>query len=378
LSPGVVNAILPDGRQGRVAALKFIPRRSDGDVSKSLRRELIVAVGCDTIEVMKTLSHLSWFLSSACVACLITSAAVLRLIVRRLMKPIDDVALRISILNADDLSVRIAPDAIPSELLPVTERLDDLLQRLHLVFAREKAFTANVAHELRTPLAGLRTTMEVTLSKARNPETYQEAMNECLAICHQMQDLVDNLLSLSQLESGKVKIARGPFDLSRLLRDCWKPYAKPAASRGILAGLHAGDALLLDSDREHLRVVLRNLFDNAVSYTNDGGTITCEAVRRGSRCVISVRNSGCTLSKEQLGQVFNRFWRADASRSAKGMHCGIGLSLCQKIVELLGGTISVTVDEGQFFTVTVSLPDDRPALVDLKADDSLLTRTGFR
>jgi two-component system, OmpR family, heavy metal sensor histidine kinase CusS len=355
---GVRMVTLPDGRAGRVYASTYFVRRMNGITDpRTPQVELRFVVGHGTEDLMKQLATLRWWLIGVCVLSAAGVVGVSNLAASALMRPISHLANRISNLGADDLSARFAHRHIPSELRPIAERLDELLARLDAAFVREKSFTADVAHELRTPLAGLRSTMEVTLTKARTAGRYQEAFEECLAICTQMQDLVDNLLSLSQLESGRVPVSRRPFDLGELIEECWRPYEVRAQERRISVDRRLADDLCIVSDREKLRVVLRNLFDNAVSYVDEGGRIAVEATRSDGRIALVVSNTGCQLDGTQVERVFDRFWRAEIARSATGMHCGIGLSLCQKICQLLGGSIAAASEPGGFFRARISLPE---------------------
>jgi two-component system sensor histidine kinase QseC len=244
---------------------------------------------------------------------------------------------------------------LPSELRPVARRLDDLLRRLEAAFAREKSFTADVAHELRTPLSGLRTTLEVMLSKPREAGQYREALDECLVIGRRLQALVDNLLSLAQLEGQRAALATEPVQIDYLMRETWKLFAERAAARHVKIEWRIPAPVFVDSDAVRLRIVVANLFDNAVSYVDEGGTITIAASSSAGRAELSVANTGSMVGGEDVTRIFDRFWRGDRSR-AVGLHCGLGLALCQRIAVLVGGTIVAEAEKGKVFCITVTMP----------------------
>ncbi len=357
--PAWQSLTLPDGRPGRAATLVFTPRREGRDdlplAPEHRRIEVTVVVARDTLATADELRRLAWLLCLVGGAAIITGVAAMTWLTRRLLRPVDRLAGRIASLDADGLSGRLDDDGVPAELRPVTGRLNDLLGRLEAAFAREKSFTADAAHELRTPLAGLRTTMEVALTRAREAGAYQVVLGECLGICAEMQVLVDNLLSLARLEAGTVVIERLDFDLSALLDECWKPCQARALEGGVRLAWAVPAGMRMVGDREKLRLVLQNLFDNAVSHVDRGGDISLGVAAAGGATTLRLDNSGCGLQPEQLSRVFDRFWRGDAARSGTGLHCGLGLALCRKIVGLLHGRIAASV-AGRRFMIELTLP----------------------
>lgn len=355
-APAVRAVTLPDGRPGRIAGIRFTPRREDGEkmpFDPRKEMELVVAQATEPIEAR--LANFRLLLGGVFAAAILVAALVQVAMVATLLRPVQHLGDRIARLDADDLSARFSHSHLPSELRPVARRLDDLLRRLEAAFAREKAFTADVAHELRTPLSGLRTTLEVMLTKPREPQQYHEALAECLVIGNRLQALVDNLLSLAQLESGRVAVAKEPVQLDYLLRETWKPFAARTAERRADIAIAAPGPLFIESDAVKLRIVCTNLFDNAVSYVDEGGRIRVTVEVAGDRVALTVGNSGSTLPQDQVEHVFDRFWRGDAAR-AVGMHCGLGLSLCARLVALLGGAISARSTVGGEFAIRVELP----------------------
>jgi len=344
----------------RSVGLRFIPRVSDSD-SKDYKeptseQTLALVVVRDAGDLYSQLMFLKLVLLSASIAVITLSFLVAAFIVRRGLAPLNAIAAEISAIKEDDLTARINTNSIPTEIVPIGNRLNELLSRLEEAFERERRFTADVAHELRTPLAGLRSTIEVTLMRARDRHEYQAVISDCLAIVENMQKMVINLLTLARLETHQVAFRREQINLAKLASSCWRPFSKTALERKVTFENNIPNGTILFSDSDNLAIVISNLFDNAVEYTNETGRIWATA-KKSEACVeITIANTGCTLTNEQVSQVFDSFWRADSSRSHTDVHSGLGLAIVQRVVRALGGAASVKVQKGGIFAVRLVLP----------------------
>jgi len=310
-----------------------------------------------TGEIDAVLARLRYLLIVVGSAAVIVTSAMLISVVHGGLRPLRRLATRIEELGEGNLSARVELPHAPAELAPMVDRLNDLLARLEASFRREKAFTSDVAHELRTPLAGLRSTLEVSASKPREPDAYRTAIQESLAITCQMQTMVQNLLCLARMEAGQVQVVRECVDVAALLRECWAMVDREAAERRLRITWELANPCLVETDGHKLRQVFQNLLDNAVSYTNEGGSIAVQAKANDSQALIEITNTGCRLSPEEIERVFDRFWRGDGTRGDTG-HCGLGLSLAQRIVALLKGDIQAeSMTDGRFqVRVSIGLP----------------------
>jgi len=346
------SVILPDGRPGRSACVTFVPRREGGGTPV----RVTLAIARDTLDIDQTLARLGLLLIAVCAGAALVSALVLAWIVKMGLRPIERVAGQIESVGEEHLSARVAVEDAPNELLPVVERLNDLLARLEAAFARERAFSADVAHELRTPLAGLRTTLEVALAGKRDTASFGAALRECLAIACQMHAMVENLLAMARCEAGQMEVVRESVRLDEVLKQCWVSLEELANERELRVEWRVEQPCALETDREKLRLILQNILANAVAYANRQGYVRIAAQSKDGRVALSVRNSGSEVSEEQARHVFERFWRGDAARSDTGVHCGLGLVLCERLATLLGGSISVASVAGGEFTVTLSFP----------------------
>jgi len=218
------------------------------------------------------------------------------------------------------------PD-LPRELEPAVAKLNELLARLDDSFARERRFTADVSHELRTPLAGLRSLLEVAASRERTAPEYRAVIGEAMDIVRQMHVLAEDLLMLARLDARQVEVVNEPIALRAFVEDTWRPLAARALERRLVFENAVSPEATLVSDRDKLRLVLRNLLSNATAYTEPGGRIE---VRSAEDCVFEVWDSGPVIPSEVLPRLFERFFRADGARSG-GSHSGIGLALVQAV-----------------------------------------------
>jgi two-component system, OmpR family, heavy metal sensor histidine kinase CusS len=348
--------ILPDGRPGRAASIRFKPyfEQAQSEEQPASAHTLVFIVTRNTVGLSDTLSRMRWLILAVCSAATIASAALMAILIQRGLRSTGKLAARIAKIDDVTTAERIEFDDAPTEFMPIVQRLNDLLQRLKDTFEREKSFSSDVAHELRTPLSGLETALEVSASQRRSPEEYERVITRCLDVSRRMHAMVDNLLMLARAEAKQLVVQREPMDLAELCREAWIHFQQRAEDRKLNIEWQLPDDCVINSDQEKIRLLLHNFYDNAVSYTDVAGTITI-LVRRSPQACIEVSNTGSRLSAEDASHVFERFWRGDRARTASGNHCGLGLTLCRNIAQVLGGSIEAKSERGRF-TVTFQLP----------------------
>jgi len=358
-APPCRPVILPDGRPGRAAGFTMTPK-TEGSSPPPDAAAVTLVLARGTASVDAVLAQLAVLLVAVGLVAVALSAGVLWLAVRRGLRPVEGLANRIAGLRQQDLAARVqAPDA-PTELLPVVDRLNDLLERIENAFQRERAFSADVAHELRTPLAGLRTTMDVALMQPRADADYEEALRGCLRITLQLQTVVEHLLSLARLDAGQVEVAAEAVCLADLVRDAWQPLAASADARRLHVRWALGEEGAVVTDLSLLGLAVRNVFENAVVHADEGGSVAIETVSDENETTVRVTNSGSRLSPQQADHVFERFWRGDTARTDVGVHCGLGLPLVKEVVTVLGGAVTARSLEGGEFQMTLTIPNAPP------------------
>jgi signal transduction histidine kinase len=348
---------LPGGREGTAVWLDYTPANDEHDDEhpQTAGQPVTVLVAAEPIEVRHTLRLLGWLLTAACISAVVIMGTVLMRVVSAGVQPVKSLASEIESLTEADLGRRFPRGGVPDELLPVVDKLNGLLHRLEGAFTREKSFTADVAHELRTPLTGLRMTLEVCRSQPRKTLAYETAIDECRAIIDRMEAMVESLLLLARSDAGHMALARQPVELRQLILTSWALFQDRAEALGVMPSIDLSDSSVVETDGERLNMVLRNLLDNAVSYVNPGGKIRVTTHPEAGDVVIEIANTGSLIAAEDAPRLFERFWRGDIARTEAGTHCGLGLSLCRRLMDLLGGEISVTTSSGGEFVCQLRL-----------------------
>jgi len=351
----------PDGKSLRAIGLTFVPRNADREGEQATAQptggeSLALAVARDATDLQRQLRSLRWLLTVA--SSVVTGLSVLigTVIVGRGLRPLRLIAAEIAAINADDLTARIEAEHAPAEAVPIKDRLNELLSRLEASFNRERQFNADVAHELRTPLAGIRSTIEVALTRKRDSVEYRAALSDCLEIAAGMQSVVNSLLMLARLDARQITFKTEEIRLAELVNNYWRPLADRAYERQIVLQNDIGPEVTFPLDREHLSMILANLLDNAVEYANERGHIWTAARRFGNSVEITISNTGCQLTAEQIAHVFDFFWRGDSSRLGTGTHCGLGLALVQRLVRALGGGVTAELQQDGIFAVQLIFP----------------------
>ncbi|MFT5049583.1 MAG: two-component system heavy metal sensor histidine kinase CusS [Chlamydiales bacterium] len=337
-----------DGPRDRPPRPAAGPRAIDGE-------GIEVVLAGDTTELFDSLRSLRMLLLLAWISCSVGCAAILSWVVHRSLRPLGRLSRQIEGLGGDGLQKRfVLPDA-PAELEPVVAELNLLLARIQDAFDREQAFTADAAHELRTPLAGLRSTLELALSRERSSSDYRRSAQDSLAITEEMQALVGDMLTLSRMASTQIEARRDATSLVESLTEACGPYMESARRRALTLETDVDAELVLSTDPALLERVLRNLIENAVSYADEGSTVEFRATEQGDHLQLDVTNLVSDAPSDLGQKAFLAFWRADSSRSMLDQHAGLGLSLCRRIVHQLGGSIDGHLD-GARFSVRLCLP----------------------
>ena len=278
---------LPNGRPGRLLTFSFQPLIELDDPAATLPvaaataplPHCLLVVAQDSADLSRTVSRLHYLTLALCAAATLLSGIGLILVTGRAIRPVRTLARQIESFRETDLAppAPAAPASFaaqpplsatdfPTELVPIVDRLNALLARLAEAFARERAFTADVAHELRTPLAGILATLQVARSRPRDSAAYEFSIDKSLAILTNMQSLIENLLLLARADGGQLAVRKNSIDLSALAQECRLTFADAAAQRHLHLDLHEQAFPPIVADRELLRIVLHNLLDNAVSY----------------------------------------------------------------------------------------------------------------
>ncbi|MCG3127728.1 MAG: Adaptive-response sensory-kinase SasA [Phycisphaerae bacterium] len=337
------DGTLPDGRRARRVTRVFLPRQEgSGDPAQPVT----LAVARETASLDATLARVRDGLIVVGVVANGVSLLIAAWCVRRGLRPVRELGARIADIPGDDLSSRVDVPSIPAELSPVVSRLNELLARVQAAFERERRFTGDVAHELRTPLAGLRARLELALARQRSAGEYREALVLSLRIGVDMQRTAESLLQLARADANQLEVESEALNLCTLVRECWSALDDRVRERQLSVEWSLRDATV-QSDRALLRLVIQNLLDNAVSHSDAKGRVRIAIEPGDGQAELEITNTGNTIPPEQLERVFDRFWRGNGD-AGEGRHCGLGLPLCKAIIDRLGGRIGVSACGGEF------------------------------
>jgi len=277
----------------------------------------------------------------------------------RSLKPIDRIVTELGHVESSTLAARLEVGSSGGEVDRLREAINRMLERLHVAFDRLQGFTADAAHELRTPIARLQCQLELAVNKPPSEAGAREALTEALDHVAELHALVDNMLFLARMDAEPRLRGAGSVDVGALLRDIGEPFVLLAEQKGVRLSVECEGEVRTQGDPALLRRLFGNLIDNAVRYTPEGGRVTARLRHEGG-CVVSVADTGIGIQPEALPHVFDRFYRADESRSRDAGGAGLGLSIVKRVVELHSGALDIQSAPGQGTTVEVRFPAAPP------------------
>ncbi len=276
------------------------------------------------------------------------------LVTLRGLKPLGDIARTARRITATNLDERLGRTAWPTELAVLSEVFDDMLARLQTSFRRLSDFSANLAHELRTPINNLMGEAEVALVQERTPEEYRQHLASATEEYARLARLVDNLLFLARTDGAVRGGHRQEVDIAAAVAQVCDYYAMLAEDREVAVTCRGRGTV--EADQTLLQRAVGNLLSNALRYTPPGGCVDIVISEAGGGTSITVTDTGTGIAAEDIGQVFERFYRADTARSAYPEGTGLGLSIVKSIMDLHGGTAEIDSIPGAGTSVRLMFP----------------------
>jgi signal transduction histidine kinase len=309
----------------------------------------------------ETLDKLRYYSIGALGVLFVSSLGVGWVVAGRVLAPIGRITSVARDIQATDLSRRIQLPGPEDELKQLADTFDAMLARLDAAFAAQRQFVADASHELRNPLAIIRTNVDVALA---DPDASPDELRQTIATVKRAGDrmtlLVDDLLALARRQQPTLE--HEPVDLGAAVAEASDDFVVPAETRGIVLDRAIAPGVVVTGDREALKRVVANLLDNAVRLAPAGSRIRLATGSEGNRAWIAVADEGPGISPEDQPRVFDRFWRADKARARADGGTGLGLAIVRQLVESHGGEVRLNSKVGVGSSFVVWLPITRPSV----------------
>src|SRR5262245_17323041 len=275
--------------------------------------------------------------------------------VGRALAPISRITRAAAAMSAGDLRARIAVEETENELEGVARALNGAFDRLQRALESQRQFTADASHELRTPLTTVTTEVEWVLGRSRAPEDYRRSLEVCQRAAARMKQVVERLLALARVDDGRSVPQRRRVELAASVSEALA-LVEPLAQRKAVAIETSLDPAAVDGDPDQLTDLVTNLVSNAIEYNREGGNVHVDVWSAGADACVRVRDTGIGITEQDIPRVFDRFYRADRSRTARNGGVGLGLAIAKEIAEAHGGEITCRSSVGVGTEMVVRLP----------------------
>ena len=273
-------------------------------------------------------------------------------VTRRGLRPLEEMKRSLERIGPAHLNERVAPANWPRELQPLAIAFDEMLKRLDDSFTRLSQFSADLAHELRTPIANMLGEAQVALSRDRSAAEYRETIESAIGECERLSGIVDNLLFVARADAATEPVERIRFDARAAVEKIAAFYETIAEDRHV--AINCSGQGQISADPALFERAVGNLVDNALHFTPQNGSIQIALAEHANDFEVAVSDNGSGVAPEHLPRVFDRFYRAEPSRGSDG--AGLGLALVKSIVDLHGGTARIQSEVGRGTTVSITFP----------------------
>jgi heavy metal sensor kinase len=312
-----------------------------------LGKRYAIQVASSVDELVEGMQNFHWALLLTTPAVLLGATAGGWWLSRRALAPVDAITAAARSIEGGSLHRRLPVSSTDDELQRLSSTLNQMLDRIEHAFERVRRFTADASHELRTPVALVRTTAELALRKPRSEREYRDAMLEILKETERTTELLEDLLNLARADAGKACLELSSVQASEVLREAGAVGERLAEYKGVAFEIsRVAPGLLVRANREALRRLLLILVDNAVKFTPGGGKVELSAELLDGTLELAVRDTGCGIRSDDAPHIFERFYRADAARGRDSGGVGLGLALAEWIAAAHETAIEVETKEG--------------------------------
>ncbi len=359
-TPEYWDLILPDGEPGRAIGFHFIPSVKNVDENSKFSNqpiELVLASSKNKLHQDMLDFGIRLLIEGSIIIALII--ILVPLLIRRALIPLNNLSEKVETINVNNLDIRFPEKHMPKELKPISAKLNELIDKIDSAFKREKRLTADIAHELKTPLAELKTLAEVQL-KWPEKETEKQFLEEVLEVVNQMQKMVATILTQVRAEAKVNPINVSSVDIKTVILDVVKSHKKIIEDKKIhLTVLSEEKTYDIKTDPDMLNSIINNLFDNAVQYCQEGGLVTSKIEKLNGNIKISITNTNDILEPEDLKHIFEPLWRKSTSRTSRE-NTGLGLAIVKTFCELLDIKLEIKILDNKDFYAGLSIKKTNP------------------
>jgi heavy metal sensor kinase len=278
-------------------------------------------------------------------------------LIRNALVPVDRMRTKAEKIGIDHLHERLAAPHPTDELGQLATTLNAMLDRLEAGVAAKRQLIADASHELRAPLAAMRAELDITITDADRTPAERATLESVREDVSRMSRTVNNLLALASADEGRLELLRSRIDLLQTVEEAARPLRALADAKHIRIQID-GEPYLVEADPQRLHQALTNMIENAIKFTAPGGEVTASTWRDNGELGVSVADTGPGIPTAARAHVFDRFYRADRSRSRESGGSGLGLAICSEIATAHGGSVRVESEEGAGSVFTLALPGD--------------------
>jgi heavy metal sensor kinase len=333
----------------------------DREEGKSFRPQtLTIVYASPTIRIRQQVKTAGAFIALVSLVLLGATTWLAWWKVRRSLSPLQDLAQQAALVSTQSWRLQVPKAAEDiEELRPLTESMTQMLARLEGSFEQQRQFLGNAAHELKTPVAVLKSTLQSLMQRSRSSEEYRAGLQAALQDMDRLEQLLQWMLRLARAEqwaNNPERRALEVIDINATCEEAVERIRSLAQSRNTTIHLATDGPVPFRADAEDLQLVWTNLLENAVRYSPDGATVEVAVNHDSEKTQIVFQDHGVGISSADLPRIFDRFYRGDPSRTRATGGFGLGLAIAKALVEAYGGTISAESAPGKGTRMTVELP----------------------
>ncbi|HZC43673.1 MAG TPA: ATP-binding protein [Acidobacteriaceae bacterium] len=347
-----------DGKKYRGFVLHGVRQIDQGDKSPGTARPVIIFYASSLKPFWVAMSHAAKFLVISNLLILLFTAGTLLILLRRGMAPLEELAGAAAAISSNSLRFRAPPNTFAvQELAVVARALESAMSRLERAFVQQQIFVHDAAHELKTSVTIIKSSLQLLTSRKRTAAEYERGLEMCLSDCARLEDLVQKLLILARVEQPQdAQATPAKTDVSECLREVADQMEPVASVRGVKLVVDLQRRVIARIASDDCATLATNLVVNALQHTPAGGTVLLQVLFQDGTAGFRVKDNGEGIAAGDLPKIFDRFYRGDPSRSRNTGGAGLGLAICKALAEGAGGEIKITSDLGRGTVAEVTLP----------------------